>query len=423
MDSRKLRAWRIRIFVLSWVTYAAYYMGRVNLAVAMPAIQAEFQWSKASVGLIGSALYWVYAIGQLVNGHLGDRLSARKLVAIGLAVSALLNLLFGTLGSLAMMTVVWALNGWAQSTGWGPLMKTLSRWFEPSQRGKLTALFTPCYVVGHALSWALAGWLVATRGWRYGFWVPGVILLVFALSWYLLARDGPDQVASETFGNPQPPKTRPRPARFNPIHGLASAIRRPEIRWALIACFLSGMVKDGLTLWGPTYLMEEQGLDLAAAALTGVSIPVAGALGAMISGWLMHRASAGREPPIVAGLAILIATAALGLYWLGIDGQRGTASTLIGGAGMLAALALGSHGMNALLMTSLPLSLGPRGNVSSAAGTLDFASYVGGGLSAALVGGLQDLFGWGGVFAWWAAVALAITVLALSQRSRPKRQT
>ena len=125
------RSLRRRQFAVAWLTYAFYYLGRVNLPVALPALQAEFGWSPAAVGLIGTAMYWTYAAGQLVNGHLGDRLSPRRLVALGLLGSAALNLLFGSLGALGGMVLVWALNGWVQSTGWGPIVKTLSHWFRP----------------------------------------------------------------------------------------------------------------------------------------------------------------------------------------------------------------------------------------------------------------------------------------------------
>jgi OPA family glycerol-3-phosphate transporter-like MFS transporter len=391
----------MRVLALCWITYAAYYLGRVNVAVAMPAIQSEFGWSRAAVGLIGAALYWSYAAGQLVNGHLGDRMSPRRLVLVGLLASAALNLVFGHLSLLGMMMAVWALNGWAQSTGWGPMLKTLSRWFTPAERGRVTALFTPCYVFGHAASWALAGWLVATRDWRYVFWVPGVMLLGFAAIWRLLLPEPPMETQTA------------RPAAGIRA-GLATLLRHPHLRWGLITAFLSGMIKDGLTLWGPTYLMEQQSLDLGSAALLGALIPMAGAAGAVLAGHLSHRRVGGGEATIVAGLAGLVVVAAAGLYSIGAIGALAPALAL------LALIALGSHGMNGLLMTSLPLALGSKGEVSSAAGSLDFASYVGGGLAAALVGVLQDVTGWGGVYAVWVLVAGAIVALALRQSRRSR---
>jgi len=406
-----LRAWRYRIFAIAWITYAGYYLGRVNLAVAIPALGGEFGWSKAALGLLGSAFYWVYAAGQLVNGHLGDRLSARRFVALGLAASGVLNLLFGWSSAFALLLALWALNGWAQSTGWGPIMKTLSRWFTPAQRGRLTAFFSPCYVAGHALSWALAGALIARSGWRTVFWVPGVLLLVLALAWYVLARDAP----ADRESTPGLPPSRPASSQTRTRGSLLARTRvlltDPRLVWAVSICFFSGMIKDGLTLWGPTYLMERQGLGLSSAALTGTLIPVAGVAGAFVAGGLLHRYGARGETPVVAAMAGLIAAAVLGLYALG-ESRLGLAM------GMLAVMAFGGHGMNALLLASLPLSLGPEGEVSSAAGTLDFVSYVGGGLGAALVGWLQDAVGWVAVYAWWAAVALAITAIAVGHARR-----
>ncbi|MBC7255930.1 MAG: MFS transporter [Chloroflexi bacterium] len=393
---------RWRIFALCWVTYAAFYLGRVNLAVAMPAIQTHFGWSKGTVGLIGSTLYWSYAIGQLVNGALGDRASARAFVGLGMLLSALLNLLFGSLGALGAMALVWGLNGWVQSMGWGPLVKTLSRWFSAEKRGLLSALFAPCYVAGHAVSWLLAGRLVSAWGWRAAFWVPGALLLGGAIFWALNARDDPTLPRGKLTLWGQGPS----PLRLGSVF---RALGTPGLRWGLIVGFFSGMVKDALSLWAPTYLLEVQGLPLGVAAGWAAAIPFAGGAGAFLSGLVLHRSSHQREAPIVVGAASLVAAGAMGLLLL-----NGRTSPL----GALAALtlsALGSHGMNALLMTSLPLRLGGEGNVSSAAGALDFISYVGGGLSGALTGYLLDGFGWPAVFGLWLIATFAI-LLSSSRR-------
>ena len=94
-------------------------------------------------GLIGSALFWVYAAGQLINGQLGDRVSARRFVAAGLLVSVALNLAFGFAASLPLMIAIWAANGYVQSMGWGPIVRTISHWFGPQRRGRLSALIGP----------------------------------------------------------------------------------------------------------------------------------------------------------------------------------------------------------------------------------------------------------------------------------------
>ncbi|MBC7236093.1 MAG: MFS transporter [Chloroflexi bacterium] len=417
LSPETLRRWRRRVFAVSWLSYAGFYLGRVNLAVAIPALGSAFGWSRMALGLLGSAFFWVYAFSQLLNGYLGDRLSARRFVAAGLLLSAGLNLLVGSLGAYGALTLAWAANGWAQATGWGPIMRTLARWFPPDERGKLTALFAPCYVVGSALSWAVAGWFIALGGWRWAFWGPGMLLWIVAFGWFIGVRDDPQSAMGRAVG-----ERHGEPTSASLPQDLIGLLRHARLAPALAVCLFSGMIKDGLTLWGPTYLMEQAGLSLTTAALSGVIIPIAGAAGVFFAGWAMHRHTSGREMPVVAGLAILVTIAVAGLYAAGHGGGLGLGLT------MLAAMALGSHGTNALLLASLPLSLGPRGAVSAAAGTLDFISYVGGGISALLVGWLQDLAGWPAVHLWWGAVALAMVILAVrtaqgerTQEQRPAR--
>jgi sugar phosphate permease len=93
------------------------------------------------------------------------------------------------------------------------------------------------------------------------------------------------------------------------------------------------------------------------------------------------------------------------------------------GLPLLALIALGSHGINALLMSAVPLALGPAGRVSSAAGALDFASYIGSGLSAILIGSLQQVAGWSAVFAGWTGIAALIAVAAVVRARRAAHGT
>ena len=72
-DPARLRSQQARVFWLLWSAYASYYLCRVNFAVAQPAILKEFPtWTAAQIGTIPSAYAAVYAIGQIVNGTLGQ---------------------------------------------------------------------------------------------------------------------------------------------------------------------------------------------------------------------------------------------------------------------------------------------------------------------------------------------------------------
>jgi sugar phosphate permease len=403
-----LRRWQWRIFTGAWVTYGSFYLGRVNISVALPAIQMHFGWGRAEAGLIGSAFFWVYALGQLVNGRLGDLLPGRAFVAVGMLVSVGLNLAFGFSDQLSIMILLWAANGYAQSMGWGPILRTLSYWFPSRRRARLSALFAPSFVTGHIGSWMLSGWLVSAYGWRWAFWVPALCMVLSALVWIVSVRDNPSLVGLPRQGDTA--------RRSRGGLSLWWATRHPKLRWVAVACAFMGMAKDGIILWGPTFLMETAGLQLGRAAVTAVLIPLCGLAGTLAAGWMSGRYFRSREAPVA---ALMLAFLAVGIVALRVLAPLGELGPVLVALGVIGAA---SYGANSILLTALPLGLGNEGMVSSSAGFLDFASYVGGGLSGALTGWLIDGWGWPAAFGFWLGAALA-GAAALLPILRSRRST
>lgn len=91
LNTTVLQSWQRKLVVVAWITYAAYYLGRVNIATAMPDMQASLEFTKSQVGFFSTGFFWAYAVGQLVNGQLGDRLSPRRFILIGMLVTHLRN--------------------------------------------------------------------------------------------------------------------------------------------------------------------------------------------------------------------------------------------------------------------------------------------------------------------------------------------
>ena len=58
----------------------------------MPALEAELGISKTQLGLFLTLNGVIYGFSRFVNGFLADRMSRRKLMTIGLILSALVNL-------------------------------------------------------------------------------------------------------------------------------------------------------------------------------------------------------------------------------------------------------------------------------------------------------------------------------------------
>ena len=115
----QIKKWQNKMFFLMWLTYASFYLCRVNISIALPKIMQEFGFTKTNMGMVMTSLFALYAIGQFINGQLGDRLNSRKIITIGLLVSAVLNLIFGFMGRLlSVMIIIWGLNGYFQAMEW-----------------------------------------------------------------------------------------------------------------------------------------------------------------------------------------------------------------------------------------------------------------------------------------------------------------
>ena len=394
VDRRAYKNWQWRVFVIAWLSYASFYLCRVNISVALPAIGADFGWDKSAIGFIGSTFLWLYALGQLVNGTLGQRADARWFVGLGMLVSSVCCAAFGAASWLWLMIVLWGLNGWVQSMGWGPIVKTISAWFGNRRRGRITTFFAPCFVLGHFTAWAVGGWIVDRWGWRYAFWLPAVVFAGMAVIWLLGIRSTPQAAGFDVL------QENANGDHESLLSIVASLLADSRVRWAALTCVFASMIKDGLTLWAPFMLIDLAGGTTAEAALGASVMPLLGLAGSMLAGWLVDRVFGTREAPVVIVLSLLIAAAMVGFVVTQESGSRWALIGLLGACGMLA------YGINAVLLTSLPLSFDRTGNVAAVAGFLDFAAYVGGGTSAVVVGQILDGRGWNAVFVYWLAATL-----------------
>ena len=80
-----------------------------------------------------------------------------------------------------------------------------------------------------------------------------------------------------------------------------------------ISCVTQGIVKEGITLWGPSYLMETQGLDLGSTTTYVLLIPLMNFAGILFSGRLNKKFRYNHDLAIMTLLGAS-ALAVLGLF-------------------------------------------------------------------------------------------------------------
>jgi sugar phosphate permease len=225
--------------------------------------------------------------------------------------------------------------------------------------------------------------------------MPAAALAVVGVAWLLGIRNSPSEAGFPALHPQQSRST----LTVRQIWG--TILAQPRLRWAAVICVFASMIKDGLVLWTPTLLIDMLNLPIEQAALSASVLPLFGLTGSMLAGWISDRLFHSHEAPGIMILSLILVGAIAGLS------MTSTAWLAMAALGVCG---IAIYGINSLLLTSLPLSFGPQGNVGAVAGFLDFASYIGGGLSALIAGRLLDRQGWQAVFAYWLAATLAAFV-------------
>ncbi len=373
-----------------WITYALFYLGRVNLSVVLPALALDLDLSLAEVGALGTVYFWVYGIFHFISGQVGGQVSPFRMVGIGLLGIALVNIAFAFQASLLVMLLLWGLNGVAQSAGWAPMFRILAERFDRGQVKRISTVMPFSYVFGTALTWTFIGAVAGGDDWRIAFWLPGLLLLLVLVFWWIAGIDAPKS----------------QPSRFRPAAVIAEA---RGIAFALFAAALGGFVFNGTIIWLPTYILDT---GLIAERLVGL---VAAAMQVMaIGGLFLARFRVVRANQVFVTAALLLAAAGGALLLLTVTG--GALALLVV---VLALIPL--NGAFGLTVSSLPLLLAPPGRASSVTGSINMMSNFWGGMAGFSIGALVDASGWSAVFGLWGAVLLLAALVIWRKRAEEHR--
>ncbi len=393
-----------------WITYASFYLCRVNISIAMPKIMEEFGLTKSSMGLVLSSLLLLYAVGQFVNGQLGDKLNSRRIITIGLLCSAILNIVVGFNGGmLGLLIVAWGLNGYFQAMGWGPTVKAMANWFPAKVRGRISGRLGTSYIIGGAFSWFLAGTIIKYFNWRFTFWFPAVFCIFIAIHWYIRARNAPEEIGLPSVENQESGLENDsirEDAHIGFRKTLKITLLNPYVWFAAFALFGLNIVRYGFMSWAPTYMFEEQGATVSAAAFKALAFPIAGGLGAIFAGWASDRIFKNNKAPIAFIMLILLAFFCY--LFKQCPEDNGLLSLFI-----LLFIGFLTFGPHVLIVAALPADLGSRKAASSVTGFIDSMGYLGAGLTAVGTAYLVEKFSWDAGFNFWIFGAIFAAIMVL----------
>ena len=411
---------RSRTFWGATIAYSLYYVCRMSINVVKQPLIDEGVLTAGELGLIGSALLFVYAVGKFLNGFIADYCNIRRFMATGLFISALANLILGVLGLFklpaflifAVFALLWGINGWVQSMGSAPGVISLSRWFPQSKRGSYYSLFSTSPYIGEFISYNVLALVVGWLGWQSGFIVAAVAGLIGTALIMFFVSDTPEskglpsvQVLS---GEDLTPKDK------QPTRELQKMILKHPGIWVIaISSAFIYITKYAIAGWGVLYLQKQHAFSLEEASQVIAFSAIFGILGTVLAGWLSDRVFKGdrAKPAVLSGI---LSSLSLFLF-------------LFVGGGFL---------MNIFYVSLFSLSVGvlycivaglmavdivPRKATGAALGVVGISSYIAAGLqditSGYLIQGYMttvdgaDIYNFGPVSWFWIVASVISFVL------------
>ena len=398
---------RLRVFVLTWVSYATYYFARKNFPVAKRTIQTELGISTAGLAAIDTGYLATYAIGQFAGGWLGDRIGSRRMIGYGMIASAFLIAAFGASSSASLFALFFGLNGFVQATGWPGNVKAMAAWYGPTERGAVMGFWSTCFQVGPLVATALAAFLLTHFGWRTAFFGPAVWVALVGIVVLLFLQEGPHEH--------EPLSIRPPQASRATVRAAAREALRNPVVWLLGASYFGmKLIRYCIDFWLPYYLEKNLGYPRDTAAYVSTAFQFGGIFGAILVGWISDRLFPGRRGAIAAICTVLLA-GALALY------GRVAPMGLWTNFAAMALVGFFLFGPDALISGVAAQDLGGPLASATVAGVINGCGSVGAIAQGVLVAGVSSRFGWQAVFQALMLLAV-ISSVALGAVWRLQRQ-
>ena len=363
------------LFFICYIAYTSIYIARLNLSMASPGLIEDAILTTRNIGLLGSMFSVIYAAGRLFNGYLSDKIRPCIMISAGLFLVAAGNLGFGLFPPYCMIVFLWGINAYAQSMLWSSVLCIVSAVYDGARAKAATSWMVTSVATGNILGILINTYLISHFGLQYAFVVPGGFALICCVAALLTTR----HIA---------PKADPARSHIS----MKSLLGLPQIRTMLIPAMLHGTMKDNISLWMAVYFVDTFSIDLKQSAYYILLIPIVGLLG-RVAFPPLYRAMKENEYKVsmLAFLCCIIFALPLVLH---------CAAPLISVlclSGIYAAVSV----INTAFLSIYPLHFRHTGNIASVSGIMDFATYLGGGISAFFYGILISHMGYTPMFLSW----------------------
>jgi len=177
-----------------------FHYGWVVVVVAMLAVFACIGLGRLALGMLLPSMGTDLGLNC---GWMVKRLGSRKVIAWGLVLVGASMMLISRTNHYPTVLALYVLTGIGSGAANMPLMGLVAHWFKARSRGRAGGLL----VAGNGLAIMLSGTLIpiltasqGAAGWRDGWLLLGVVVMLIALLSALLLREQPESMGLSPIG-------------------------------------------------------------------------------------------------------------------------------------------------------------------------------------------------------------------------------
>ena len=389
-----------RLILLCSSVYFASYVCRINLAATLVEVTASGMASTRMAALSLTLCSITYGAGQIVSGFLGDRFKPQSILLCGYALTSAMNLCVALVPRGELLPLLWAVNGFAQSLMWPPLVVIMSSCLSEQdyQKGVVRVSWGSSF--GTIAVYLAAPVLIAVFGLRSVFLFSATVAAAAAAVWVVAFR--------RSYASLMPERSEKSSASASAVPmdrtGLVLIIT------ILVAVMLQGLLRDGVTNWMPTYMAQSFQLSSSTSILSGVVLPLFSLLSFQLASTIQKR----WIPNELTCAGVIFGAGCLSALVLYLTNAGSMIVSLL----CLALLVGSMHGVNLMLVCYTPRQFTRYGRTGLISGVVNSGTYVGSAVSGYGMALFSESFGWHATIGLWVIVAVLGTAVCLLLRRK-----
>lgn len=380
MEKKVQSAWRIGSLCIA--TYLASYVTRNILSVSTPEMIKEAFFTKEYTGLLSSVCFIFYAVGQLINGFIGDMVHPKYMIIMGLGVSSISTFAIPLFDNRIIHFTAFALIGFGLSMLRGPLMKVISENTAAMHARMICTLFSMAGFAGPLI----ASLLSIFFEWRAVFTVTGIISVFITVASVtvisLLEKRG------EIKFTPKKEK--------GVLNSILSVFKLEDFFFYMFISAIGEIAGSSITFWIPTYTTEHLGFSGDAASTIYSVVSLTTLFTPFITLVIYEKLI---RNGVKLALVMYVLSA---VFFIAV---RFTAAPLVNVI-MLIIAKMAAAAASSIVWSAYIPGLARSGKVSSANGVIDAAGYAMASLANVIFSGSVSRLGWGGIVNMWYIIML-----------------